>query len=1795
MIVVTLGIKDQGTGLYEINCVSPNGIFRAVDVIISGSLFEGVFELVFDLSKNFLIKDKLSLELIDFNNNRKEISYFTFDLHEATHILNPKEITIADFSYFKFNHESIDTTFGHRKTSLFFRVSDLPIDFTPQIYINESSVEFVEPKRHAYSFIGKYHRGMEMFVIDIELPSKLFDTNLSYILFAPTKIERSALETKFGSDATIKITSKYFDNYPPMITNFKFIKSHVVEIDVDQEIEIGWEFEITDNPNGFCYGTFEITSDKDGSPFVFNISSIDRISGNEFQGYYPITFKVYGNTIDQSYSISSVNLYDKNGRVSTYPTWDYPTRLSPLLRLSKDHSIKLVCKNVVSLNTLAPSLKPVQGFSYSFNPVDRMVSFTIKVVDNGGRGFSPFSKHNPIVYVDGIYDHIKVQTNVCGSCANTASLITYIAKVELNYNLIISGCSFSVFGIVDRHMNFYGANAKSLKELGFKSTLKKTDIYFIPSISSITPISDIGGDITIHGERFTSKCKVYTQNNGGEFTERTVKILSSTMIITTIPSSKTDINVKVLYSPSKYTNTIKVSPFISSKKKFVYIDTNSNCATNCGTIDNPYKTIKEALTKSDSFSDTLLILPGVYVGEENTQIDITVFREIFSLSGPETTIINCEGYGYGIKAKNAKRLILTGVTLRNCVSDQGGALSLYNTPTRLVNVHFVNNTALNGGAVYVFGQELSIKDSVFYNNTVVSNGASIYADLAIVKIKGDLTSFVPNIDLSSNTDSSGRAKDILCRNSTIKIDETIDMNKADFECFDGCDSSYANKPLCLSTIVNYKAGKSVCTKESCLSRPDECSCLFSGLVLETYSQDCSVLEIDQCESYHQQPAHDIVLEKHSGGQNKIVNRFYGYLSVSESKYVTLLFTGSNYGYILKINTKEQFSMIQNTRFNQTKTIYLTHKHVHFIEIIVFSSVSQSSQRYFQMTPFLSINDDIFYSNLICGDKVLDKMESFANDDDDRISNPFYCPADLEYPTLGSNPYCGDKICNEVPDECFQDCFDVLTKTCPTRTVPDGHIAPGFFVSDDTLGELIYNQFIWKLPGSDHLTFGIDIVNGEEASAPIFQFDYCQHIAPNIMEDIYRGNVYLLPDQFNARPLPECTYSSSTKSNDTSFEVSQSLQASASQSYEASVSGGFMGTSGSVTAAYSQEKSSKEASKLSTNSKEKIFKTDLYCKTSFVEMDMEKIALHPNLLRSLSEVVDVEGVVELVKKHGTHFYNSAFLGGKLTQLTIVKSSDVKKSSESSFSQSAAASLSASVNSPSFSVSASVSGSLDSSNDKSQEESNRDSSTTSRILTYGGAPAAFSPAQDGESSPTYSDWSRTIDLLPVPIDYRLVPIRNLIKDTWKSKHNPDTNLKSLWEQAEDIYYAMNQFDFSSSQSGYSLIFELDSSRANYETNNSPELEIIYWVKGKDKPLVFRQKMELVHVGLDGREYGYLYKNSKLYSHARCFRYTAFNRDISTSYATDFMSCDYGAQANMQYPIRLDFTGPNFFSSVKTPEIKLTFKEGDESLINYNNPAKIISWLNNQAILFNQDGVITKGTDYYLSTAFENRWAWHTSKSYLFRNYYPGSHTVSCTDDFSYTSSGTCKDSIIFKFGKSIMAGNKEIPDNNNPVQGEWFATLGEERPLINWFNYKAPIGNDFKGTLEIAHRSDIGLQSRIYWVKVFYPSNDNNWLFDIKAYHIKSDQNSIHSKEYLEVNIEPGTPKDRFSPYKFITLKPLEISEPKQLFFYHNYNYPVDGVLSTGFESIYNLPSYAFILLDGKNITFLDSGTGNSYHY
>jgi hypothetical protein len=126
--------------------------------------------------------------------------------------------------------------------------------------------------------------------------------------------------------------------------------------------------------------------------------------------------------------------------------------------------------------------------------------------------------------------------------------------------------------------------------------------------------------------------------------------------------------------------------------------------------------------------DTVLVAPGVYVGEGNRNLtfdgrNITLLGE----AGPEQTIIDCQGGGRGILIRDHENgtARIEGLTIRGGVATtdlsqwaRGGGICITNSSPTLHHLIIEDNQSLGGegGGVYLYTSNTSLTGSVLRNN-----------------------------------------------------------------------------------------------------------------------------------------------------------------------------------------------------------------------------------------------------------------------------------------------------------------------------------------------------------------------------------------------------------------------------------------------------------------------------------------------------------------------------------------------------------------------------------------------------------------------------------------------------------------------------------------------------------------------------------------------------------------------------------------------------------------------------------------------------------------------------------------------------------------------------------------------------------------------------------------------------------------------------------------------------------------------------------------------------------------------
>lgn len=148
-----------------------------------------------------------------------------------------------------------------------------------------------------------------------------------------------------------------------------------------------------------------------------------------------------------------------------------------------------------------------------------------------------------------------------------------------------------------------------------------------------------------------------------------------------------------------------------------------------GTIDNPYKTFKQALDNA-SDGDTIYIASGIY-NSPKQDISLVINKTLTIKALGENVVFDGE-YQNSLFTIDKDNVVLDGLTFKNGKNTNGGALYFSNASnTQILNSVFMDNEAGssgNGGAIY-FGpdsQNNTIINSTFRNNVATFFGAVVF-------------------------------------------------------------------------------------------------------------------------------------------------------------------------------------------------------------------------------------------------------------------------------------------------------------------------------------------------------------------------------------------------------------------------------------------------------------------------------------------------------------------------------------------------------------------------------------------------------------------------------------------------------------------------------------------------------------------------------------------------------------------------------------------------------------------------------------------------------------------------------------------------------------------------------------------------------------------------------------------------------------------------------------------------------------------------------------------------------------
>ncbi len=154
-----------------------------------------------------------------------------------------------------------------------------------------------------------------------------------------------------------------------------------------------------------------------------------------------------------------------------------------------------------------------------------------------------------------------------------------------------------------------------------------------------------------------------------------------------------------------------------------------------------FETIGEAMGAAVE-GDTVLVLPGTYVGESNRDLEVAGRTlSILSVSGPDSTIIDCEhlGRAFILAPDDLPVSLISGFTVVNGLAaadtadiwgGHGGAIFCEDAALLLSDMIFRSNEAEErGGAIGIFaGGPYVVADCIFEDNSATEDGGAVAAE-----------------------------------------------------------------------------------------------------------------------------------------------------------------------------------------------------------------------------------------------------------------------------------------------------------------------------------------------------------------------------------------------------------------------------------------------------------------------------------------------------------------------------------------------------------------------------------------------------------------------------------------------------------------------------------------------------------------------------------------------------------------------------------------------------------------------------------------------------------------------------------------------------------------------------------------------------------------------------------------------------------------------------------------------------------------------------------------------------------
>jgi len=471
----------KANGYYTINDAS-NPLFGTSAQLMNGTLLDGTYEIQQNIG---------GLEYLRAFN---DVGYYTNmripDYSKAVP-------TFLDFKGISFSANDIDLTDATQpyKVRVYLNFTDPNFMFQFLIYeqIGTGGAYLYDPI--FYDFL--YYPEAQLYITDIELQPRrrsgpLYYRIYSYGFFGP--LTTSMFETTYPS-YILRTFSRYIDEMPPYVSAITTNPPTGYTISgTTGTTTLSFTITINDKYNGLKNGTIWIASDLDPVGYNFTITPANVLSGgNQYIGSYLLSFEINNRCKSQTYLIKDMTLFDNSNVIaSMYSPSTNIYYLDPIIDATKN-VLNIICSDTPE--NVPPTLttfviKTVGPIDVSLPNQYVDVEFIVQDNDSGIDENRP-----PTVYVSAASFAIASARSVSQGSG------VFTARVPIPYGMGLNGgIYFSVYGIIDYHLNFNGYSSSDLQTMSQDYHIA-TFTTFSPTIFEASYRSEYG-PITLTGSNF---------------------------------------------------------------------------------------------------------------------------------------------------------------------------------------------------------------------------------------------------------------------------------------------------------------------------------------------------------------------------------------------------------------------------------------------------------------------------------------------------------------------------------------------------------------------------------------------------------------------------------------------------------------------------------------------------------------------------------------------------------------------------------------------------------------------------------------------------------------------------------------------------------------------------------------------------------------------------------------------------------------------------------------------------------------------------------------------------------------------------------------------------------------------------------------------------------------------------------------------------------------------------------------------------------------------------------------------